>query len=98
LLQPQYQIVFLNLNNLQSLPQRTRDSIQNYWLSLKKSKKAQISPSVSSYYSTLPDLKYLSLNFSNLKDNVHKLIHEKYYLYEPMLNIYEKYVSGAKGK
>jgi hypothetical protein len=39
----------------------------------------------------------LSPNASNLKDNVDSLLQEKYYLYEPMLRLYEQYVAG-KGK
>ena len=57
LLHPQYQIVFLNLSNMQSLPQKARETIQNYWLSLKKTKKAATTPSVSSFYMHIPDLK-----------------------------------------
>ena len=57
LLHPQYQIVFLNLSNMQSLPQKARETIQNYWLSLKKTKKAAVIPSVSSFYKHIPDLK-----------------------------------------
>jgi len=62
LIQPQYQVVFLDLNNLQSLPQKTTDSIHNYWHFLKKTKKTQQPPSVSSFDSYINNLKYLSLH------------------------------------
>lgn len=58
LLHPHYQVVLLSLNNLQSLPQNTRDTIQNYWVNIKKSKKPTL-PSIKSFYDQIPNLKYI---------------------------------------
>ena len=81
LIHPNYQVIFLNLYNLQSLPNKTKESIHNYWLNIKKSTKKRIIPSVDSFYKQLPDL-------NNLKSNSMAMFREKYYLYEPMLKIY----------
>jgi hypothetical protein len=44
-----YQVVFTNLSNLQEVPNTTRDTIQNYWVNMKKSSKKYF-PSSASFY------------------------------------------------
>jgi hypothetical protein len=44
-----YQVIFTNLSNLQSVPDSTRQNIQNYWSNMKKASKKYL-PSTSTFY------------------------------------------------
>jgi len=51
-----YQVVFTNLNNLQKVPDSTRENIQNYWVNMKKAAKKYF-PSTATFYDRIPNLK-----------------------------------------